>query len=389
VQLAGRRIQIAGSANEATDEELITYGHNLVEQLVKTLATQGATFVVGVGREPLARPDDATSPALVFYWTALENLHACLIEGSTIATGPQGPIIAVVATSKTDLQIPDHRRGLWDELRTMGALMLRFVPPGWTSGANRRVEQAAVGDVLIALSGGEGVEHLALLYRLSEKPVIPIDLDLGGSSGNVLGSAVRLSARALAVPESFARFSDPAAAPLLFSNLTTRQGRRSVSEVAQAVVDLVEGLAAPTVFYVRLLDRKAESIGAVDRFFRNVVDPVVAEFGYEPLEMGQGKSRHAWMNEAIFEGLHYSPVTIVDLTDLRSNCFMELGYALGQSKRVLITAMHGTRLPFDASMLEYYAWTDDTADTTRQEELRAYWERNINRPPIVRPRWLL
>ena len=41
------------------------------------------------------------------------------------------------------------------------------------------------------------------------------------------------------------------------------------------------------------------------------------------------------------------------------SCCLELGYALGQSKKVILTAMDGTTLPFDADMIPCYFWLSD------------------------------
>jgi hypothetical protein len=95
------------------------------------------------------------------------------------------------------------------------------------------------------------------------------------------------------------------------------------------------------------------------------------------------------MNEAIFDSLHYSAVTVVDLTGLRNNCFMEYGYALGRQQQVILTARKGTELPFDTAAIDCYLWEEDVDDTARIVGFEAYWRRNIDRPPLVKPREIL
>jgi TIR- and PNP-associating SLOG family len=169
------------------------------------LAAEGATFVVGVGKEPLCRPDDPTSPSIAFDWTALEAIHDCVVRGATPASGTQGRLLAAVATEKTDDQIPAARLPVWNGLRAADGVRLEFVEAGWTSGAVRRTRQAQLGDVLIALSGGEGVEHLAQLYAAEGKPIIPLDLKMGASMDDGSGGAGRLAPLARAHPERFVR----------------------------------------------------------------------------------------------------------------------------------------------------------------------------------------
>ncbi len=386
MRVDGRRIHIAGSASATANPGLLRYAHDLVERLVQALAGRGARFVVGVGAEPPGPPD---GPSIIFDWTALAAAHRCWRDGAAAAKGPQGRLVATVATTKTDRQIPAARKPLWEDLLAEDAVQLEFVPSGWTSGAVRRTRQAQLADLLVAVGGGEGVEHLAQLYAMAGKPIIALDLELGAGSGDGSGGAPRLAAETRAAPDRFLRLADPAAAGGLLAGLATRAGGRPVDEVVGGIVALIEALAPPGAFYVRLLNSSVKGFAAVERFFRNVVDPLVTELGYEPKEMGHNITGYAWMNEAIFDSLHYSSVVVVDLTGLRTNCFMELGYALGRVQKVIITARSGTRPPFDAAMLEHHAWTDSADNTRRMGKLREYWERNIDRGPLVRPRAIL
>jgi hypothetical protein len=64
------------------------------------------------------------------------------------------------------------------------------------------------------------------------------------------------------------------------------------------------------------------------------------------------------MNLDIFRSIYHAGAVIVDLTGLRQNCFMELGYALARRRRVIICAKSGTRLPFDSDKLPTHFWND-------------------------------
>jgi nucleoside 2-deoxyribosyltransferase len=389
MRIAGRRIQIVGSSASDTNDQSLHYAHELVVSLVRLLSKEGATFILSVGDEPLARPDDPSSPSIIFDWTALATVSECLKEGIAHPKGLQGRLITSVVTQKSLSKIPASRQTLWKGLETVDAVKLEFANPGWSSGAVRRTRQAELGDILIALSGGEGTEHLAQLYALVGKPVIPLDLALGSSKGDGSGGATRLAKEALAHPDRFVRASNPDSAALLFARLATNDGRTEPARVAQAVVDLIHALESPRAFYVRLMNTKVAEYTAVEDFFRQVVDPVVERLGFTPLQVDRGKNTHAWINEAIFDGLHYSSVAVVDLTGLRNNCFMELGYALGHAQPVMITAMEGTKLPFDAEMIETHVWSPLSDQQQRIDAFQAYWQRNSERPPLVKPRGLL
>ena len=149
---------------------------------------------------------------------------------------------------------------------------------------------------------------------------------------------------------------------------------------------LLRSLAPPQVFYVRLLNDKFPEYASVEAFFRNVADPFVTDLGYSPVQMGLGKNEFAWMNQAIFDTLHHSAVVFIDLTALRPNCFMELGYALGNRQRVIITAREDTHFPFDSFALEAFLWKESESPTDCRDRLRRHWERNINMPSLVKPK---
>lgn len=266
---------------------------------------------------------------------------------------------------------------------------MQFVESGWASGAVRRASQARLGDILVGLGGGEGVEHLAQLYCEAGKPVIMLDLDLGSSTNDGSGGARRLAAKALAHPNQFVHLRSQNAAGALIADLATRHGTRPIKDVIRAVKNLIEALMPPTAFCVRLLNPKVRGYAAVDRYFGRVVDPVLRENGYEPHIVDRGPNEYAWMNLAIFDSLHYSALVVADLTGLRNNCFLELGYALGRAQRVLITAKSGTRTPFDVQTIEQHRWMERKDVEYGQEEFRAFWRRNVNRPPIVMPRSVL
>lgn len=388
MEIRGRRIHIAGSAARDTDHELLGYAHKLVRELVRTLGREGAIFTLGAGGEPLADPGDEKSPAIIFDWTALSTLHDLLDDDRVEAQGPEGRLISTVATHKTEGQVPESRRGIWRGLREADAVRLEYTRPGWTFGAVRREMQARQGDILIALSGGQGVEHLAQTYAVSGKPVIPLDLNLGSSTNDGSGGAARLATEALTRPDRLLKVGDSEAAADLLSRTSTRNGDAPVQDIVSAVRRLILALEPPSTFYVRLLDESDPEFEHVERFFRYVVDPTVKKLGYSSNEMGRGTTEQVWMNKAIFDALHRSSSVVVDLTGLRNNCFMEYGYALGRRLPVMLTARKGTKLPFDTSAIDCHFWDDGTDDEMRIFKFEQYWRRNKDRPPLVEQREL-
>jgi hypothetical protein len=248
-----------------------------------------------------------------------------------------------------------------------------------------RERQAHFGEILIILGGGTGVEHLADLYIGGNRPVVPLDLPLGASRDDGTGGAARLAREARAQPRRFFALSASLAGTenTRLATLAMREGTADAEQIADNAVALMNALARPRAFYVRLLNRAHEAFERVEAFFRRVVDPVVTAAGFERIEMGTDRTRHGFMNVDIFESLHFASVAVVDITGVRPNCFIELGYALGRALRVIVTAEEGTTLPFDQGAIPCHFWNKYVADSKRQEDLSTFWSKNVDRLPIV------
>ena len=122
----------------------------------------------------------------------------------------------------------------------------------------------------------------------------------------------------------------------LLERTRTRDCETESDKVVSSFVTFLRKLSAPRAFYVRLLNPDIDENASVERFFRSTVDTLVKELGYGTCANGNRENEFAWMNKAIFDSLHHaSSVVLVDLTAQRPNCFMELGYALGNIQRVL------------------------------------------------------
>lgn len=379
--LIGTRLHVAGSISSRTSSELATYAHELVQRVVRGVLEAGGGIVVGAGKEP--RLQDG--PAQVFDWMALGVVVESIRDGTCAErVGKDCPVI-IAMSQKGESEIPESRRSLWTELLESGKVDVKTIMPGARSATMIRSLQADYGDVLVMLGGGTGVEHLAEEYKNACRPVIPLDLPLGASREDGMGGSERLARESRANPLAFIRLQRGEAGRegARLAKIATDGGKAEVSMVAQGVLDIIMNLAPPSVFYVRLLNEEHEAYGRVERFFRNVVDPVIAERGLTGVDLGKDEVGSGFINTEIFRRLHHSTVAVVDVTGERPNCFIELGYALGRPLRVICTAEKGTRLPFDQSAIPCYFWRDGEPDEQRKEGLRVFWQRYIDRAPIV------
>ena len=384
--LLGRRIHIAGSASAHTDTGLVQYAHEIVRQLVLNVLVAGGGIVASVGKEPRSPGSAPDSPSLIFDWTALEAAAGCVRNGSLLWPANFGLPIVLVSSEKSESEIPENRRPLYEFLLGSGKVRVESIMAGSRAAVFLRQRQAQFGDALVVLGGGTGVEHSADLYMARRRPVLPLDLALGASRDDGTGGALRLSKQSRAEPNRFLRFVPAHAGTegAALSSIGTRDGNVASEEIAKRISTILSKVARPDAFYVRLLRPDHAKFDAVESFFRDVVDPVVGEAGLNRIEMGTDRTEHAFMNVAIFESLHFSSLVIVDVTGERPNCFIELGYALGNPNRVLVTAEEGTNLPFDQQAIPCHFWKAGAPAPDRQKAFAEFWKKNIDRPPIVR-----
>lgn len=380
-----RRVHIAGSATATVSLDLLGTAHDIVAEVVRGVLARGGGLVLAAGKEP--RHDGATDGrgALVFDWTALEVAHAVISGGGATWNAADQPPILIVTSEKAERDIPTARKPLWKELVRSGAVGVHYIQAGSRAAALIRERQARLGDVLILLGGGSGVEHLANLYENGRRSVIPLDLPLGASRADGLGGASRIAQLAREEPDRFLRLRTEhrAQAGTLLARLGTDGGTVPAAEVATDVLAALDAVERPSVFYVRLLNPGHSDFPNVENFFRQVVDPVVAALGYERIEMGTDASRRGFMNVEIFDFLHYASAVVVDVTGLRPNCFIELGYALGREHRTIVSAQEGTSLPFDEQAIPTHFWNMAGSVDEQRENLRMFWAKNIDRDPLV------
>jgi hypothetical protein len=378
--IRGLRVHIAGSASANCDRDLLDAAHQYVRAVSAELIARGAGLLVGAGGEPLGE----AGLACIFDWTVIETIAGASDPGSGWPLARPDRFVVVV-TQRALEKIPENRRDPWTKCRKRPDLDLETTPPGWRFAGILRERQMVRGDVLLVLGGGAGVEHLAEIYCEDGKPVVAIHSELGAFSEDGKGGGRFLHERALSDVAPFFRLRDGSgSAAGRLSGLRLTAGRDPV-QLAKDTADLLDDLQPRTAFYVRLLNSVHPDFVDVESFFRDVVDGVVTAGGFSPREIGRGRPETAFMNVEIFETLHRAGLVIVDLTGVRPNCMMELGYALGRRRRVILSARTGTELPFDEDKLPTHLWDSSRPLDSRIREYRDWFDRYNDLPPLVKP----
>lgn len=377
--MIGLRVHISGSASADCETALLDTAHAFISSFTREVVDQGAGLVLGAGAEPVGN----TGRPCIFDWTALEAI-ADLPDPASGWPVARPDRFVVVSTQRGLEKVPGTRDPTWRKCCARSDFTLELGPPGWRMAGVIRERQLAKGDILLAVGGGAGVEHLAELYVDEGKPVIPLYAELGAFNDDGTGGSRRLYGDAVSDPTRYrlAMCDGLGSSTARLSPLRLTTGTDPTA-LAHDVAAFIRDLRPRPAFYVRLLNSAHAEFPAVERFFREVVDNAVVERGFTPYEIGRDRPTAAFVNVEIFEQLHRAGLVVVDLTGVRPNCTMELGYALGRRRRTVLSAKAGTSLPFDEDKLPTFFWTDDG---TRDEQVARYlgwFDRYGDLPAIV------
>lgn len=380
--LQGLRIHIAGAihANNlvATRTEA-TYARIFLQELVKKLIVEGANFAIPVGSEDLREDEIPVGIDWLIWETILAN-NALRPHNTT------SPLALAMMHQESNASVPRWRRELWAKLRDCGFVESQSVAH-WNTATHRTEIRKPVGDVLLVMGGAEGVKVLANIYHDAGKPVIPLDLRLSRPDRG----ARSIFAFAKSGDNASQLFQTKRLTPQTWINrLETHDGQihstESATRHAQTVIDLLKDLTPPSAFAVRLLDTNNKDWQSVQNFFDTVVEPVIGEtYGYTITVIdGSQPFLSPTVTDDIFRKLHYSPLVIADLTSMRPNCLLELGYALGRGKKFILMAQKGADLPFDLRTVSTHFW-DTTGSVQQQKDLfRKHLDAVKTRPPLVK-----
>jgi hypothetical protein len=382
-----RRVHLTGSAARDGDPELLRWARRALRAFLREHIRGGGSVIAQLGGEPYHDAD----PELpcTFDWLVIEVALKALRAGEAEPSA-EDPLVLLRGSRRGYEQIPDNHRSLYNELVEREAVDVKLLPDTWRSGALIRQAQARLGDVLVTAGGGAGVEHLADIYAERGRAVIPWAIDLGSSGGDGSLGGIGLARKALIDSAPFFRLASGSGAEARLLALQVDPDHLGAPEKTGAeLTRLVCDLEAPRAFCARLLNSTVACYPEVESNFAEVVKPVLRERGYRPVDLGVDRQEAAWMNDEIFTQLDRAPLVYCDLSAQRPNCFTELGYALGNRQRVIISSRASEQLPFDTDKLPCWYWSESQDQSDRRKALNSHIDQFGTLPPIVETASLL
>ncbi len=376
--LAGKYIQIAGSAHETTDPKILKYSHELIRYLTSGLLRNCAKLIVGIGAEDMVDADKPSwNTALYYDWNVLETINDYINsqDSNNLLTGE--PLAIIVSSEKAESQIPDRRLGLWNQLLEKQAIHLEYLPPGWNAGAYRRDLEVEYGAGLIIVGGGEGVEHSSQLYIKSGKPVIPIDIPIAARHRDGKGGASEISRLALSNPHEYLGPIGNGTTQLV--RISANKGRASIEQIGPRILQLLsEAVAISEKKKMEIMEKDSRRVFVVhgrNEVLRRSMFTFLRSIGLEPIEWNEAVkwtgSGSPHIDEILDVGFNRAQAIVVlmtpddeaklryefqsendpphekDLTpQARANVIFEAGMALGRDPNRTVLVEIGRLRPF-------------------------------------------
>lgn len=370
LNLFGKRFLISGSADLETN---LHYAHNLIRSLVEAILLNNAGLVVNIGKEPIL---EKFSP--IFDWTILETVGNFYKKHQKKPVSTLGPYVLAYGLKNWKKNIPPEKHSLWKYLVANNLVDVIQLKENLSFGGKLRELQSSMADLLITLGGKRGVHHSVDLFIQSDKPVIPLNIPLG-----IDETASEIHYRRLCeTPEDYLEVKSDFNLVAHLSLLNLKE-LPDIDTVKNIIFKIVNNILPPKAFFIRLLNTEHEDYQTVETYFRMVVDPVLESLEFRRFESGLDQSNEPFMNIEIFNNLHFSSLAFADLTGLRSNCFLELGYSLGQQKKYLLSAKKGTSLPFDTKMIYCHFWDLTNGIEIEKMRLTNFIKQHINKNPLI------
>lgn len=119
--------------------------------------------------------------------------------------------------------------------------------------------------------------------------MIPIDVAVGSAGDDATVGGQGLARRALTDARDFLRLADGSSASARLATLSMDGNQPPAAELARRLLALLDDLEPPRAFCVRLLNPDHRSYPNVERFFRDVAQPVLEEIGLRVVDLGHDR----------------------------------------------------------------------------------------------------
>ena len=178
-------VLIVGSADKRSDSTKLARATEFVKAVTEEIVNSGNSIAVLATRETV-RDEDGRSVPLMFDWVVLRAIEDYLEDREGKANYKMARVF-MGADSMARRFTPENA-SLIQRLQEAGALDVKHIEEDLYSGGEYRGWQAELCDGMIAIGGGSGTYQIADKMLTLEKPVMPMDIQIGARHRDGEGS---------------------------------------------------------------------------------------------------------------------------------------------------------------------------------------------------------
>ena len=193
----GRFILISGSASRDCPHDKLETAIRFVESFTEGVLKRGGGIVVLAGVEDSSR--NAWGTPLIFDWVALRSVET-FAQKTTINPRPYARV--VMSDQAPENKIDDANLQLLAHLEQRNVLEITHIKRELYTGGAYRDAMTDLADAMVALGGGRGTYSAGTAMTDLDKPVLPLDLDIGAIAEDGQG-AVALHREMMSDTERF------------------------------------------------------------------------------------------------------------------------------------------------------------------------------------------
>ena len=190
-------VLISGSANPSCDDAKLSVALEFIQHFTRQVLQRGGGIVVLAGPEESTK--DKKGLPHVFDWVALREVER---YAESSACSPRIYARVVMSDKAREAKIDSTNLKTLRNLEQCQAVEVSYIKRMQFTGGSYRRQEAELSDTLLAIGGGKGTYILGRDMAASNKPVLPMDLQIGSGSEDGEG-AVELHREMMTDPAPF------------------------------------------------------------------------------------------------------------------------------------------------------------------------------------------
>ena len=195
--MKGKFVWISGTASMSCDSEKLAAAIAFIQHFTSDVLGRGGGIVVLAGDEESTKDKGGTPH--IFDWVALREVES---YAESYVGDPRVFVRVVMSDKAREEKIDSANLKTLRNLEQREAVEVSYIQRTRFTGGTYRSREAELSDALLAIGGGKGTYNSGVDMRALNKPLLPLDLQIGSISEDGEG-AVELHREMMTDPSLF------------------------------------------------------------------------------------------------------------------------------------------------------------------------------------------